>query len=49
MSYYKTFGGVPSLSFGVSGSPDVVGCACRATYTCPEDHSCHCDAMGSMA
>ncbi|XP_052804943.1 uncharacterized protein LOC128234628 [Mya arenaria] len=47
-SYYTTYGGASSPSWGVAGHPDVSGCACMATGTCPPGHSCHCDSMGSM-
>ncbi|KAH3692470.1 hypothetical protein DPMN_194311, partial [Dreissena polymorpha] len=47
-SYYMTHGGAASSSWGVAGHPDLQGCACVATHTCPPGRTCHCDEKGTM-
>eukprot|EP00106_Octopus_bimaculoides_P014548 XP_014781990.1 PREDICTED: uncharacterized protein LOC106877566 [Octopus bimaculoides] len=45
--YLVSYDGTKMDRFGVGYSDDVVGCACMVTGTCPEQHTCECDAKSS--
>ncbi|XP_036357403.1 uncharacterized protein LOC115209782 isoform X2 [Octopus sinensis] len=45
--YLVSYDGTKMDRFGIGYSDDGIGCACMVTGTCPDKHTCECDAKSS--